>query len=45
MNAPGLLGAAPGDGRRGVLWMLLAMFLFASLNAVAMYLALTLDLD
>ncbi len=41
MNAPVLPGAAAGDGRRGILWMLLTMFLFASINAVAKYLALT----
>ncbi len=35
MNAPVLPGAAAGDGRRGILWMLLTMFLFASINAVA----------
>lgn len=41
MNAPQLPGTAAGDGRRGILWMLLTMFLFASINAVAKYLALT----
>ena len=41
MSAPAAPGALAGDAGRGILWMLLTMLIFASINALAKQLTLT----